>query len=179
MVGTIYADKGHADALELLVELRQRGIEAGLEVVGEGREMFVRELKELASTLGVSKRVVWSGFQKDPLPPLRHAHICLVCSRREAFGRVAVEAMSVGTPVVATAVGGLTEIIRDGETGLLYKPGEVDRLADAVESLVENHARYCPLALSGMRHVHSHFTVDLYRQKMIAAFEMVIGGQKL
>ena len=69
---------------------------------------------------------------QDGAAVMRHFDVLVVPSRQEPFGTVLAEAMAAGTPVVATRVGGLAEVVADGETGLLVEPGRPDELAAAV-----------------------------------------------
>lgn len=167
MVGTVYPNKGHEDAIRLLAALNGSGIAAHLDVVGQGQQAELERLTALAIQLGVAGQITWPGFTSEPLGWMRRAHVCLVCSRREAFGRTAAEAMSVGTPVICSDVGGLREIVQDGVTGLMYKPGDVDGLADRVRALLDNPELYARLVVNGVVHVYAHFTAGIYRQRML------------
>lgn len=69
-------------------------------------------------------------FIRDPYPAMLAADALLVCSRNEAFGRVVVDGMKLGRPVIYRASGGIPEMMRDGVTGLSYTPGSVEELAD-------------------------------------------------
>ena len=173
VAGTIYENKGFIDAVRAIALLKKQGVLVQLDVIGDGREEDVNKLKAEAETLGVGLNVVWHGFVEQPLPLIAASHICLVCSRQEAFGRVAVEAMSMGTPVVSTAVGGLLEIITDGETGLFYSPGDVESLANQILKLIHEPKLYVQIQKQGMTHVYEHFTAQRYQQHMKSIFEQV------
>ena len=86
-------------------------------IVGDGRDR--EELVALAGSLGIADRVIFEAFNPEIRPMIRACDIVLVPSRKEGFGLVAVNAMALHRPVVATNVGGLPEIVKDGETGLL------------------------------------------------------------
>jgi glycosyltransferase involved in cell wall biosynthesis len=72
---------------------------------------------------------------------MRHLDVLVAPSRQEPFGTVLAEAMAAGTPVVATAVGGLAEVVADGETGRLVAPGDPEALATAVLEVLRHRAR--------------------------------------
>ena len=95
----------------------------------------------------------------------------------EGFGMVALEAMERGRPVIASAVGGLPEIVQDGRSGLLVPPSDVGQLADAIRALAPNHARTAAFGDSGRARAVEEFsqerctarTVELYRAALDAA----------
>jgi glycosyltransferase involved in cell wall biosynthesis len=76
--------------------------------------------------------VVRLGWRDDAPSLMRHLDVLVLPSRQEPFGTVLVEAMAVGTPVVASRVGGLAEVVEDGVTGHLVEPGDPEALARAV-----------------------------------------------
>src|SRR5204863_7220540 len=87
---------------------------------------------EYAAEVGASTSVEHVPWVADGAAVMRHFDVLVVPSRQEPFGTVLAEAMAAGTPVVATRVGGLAEVVADGETGLLVEPGRPDELAAAV-----------------------------------------------
>ena len=95
-------------------------------------------LRRRAGELGLDGRVRFLGAQprRKVFELLRAADAAVLPSSWENFPHMLVEALAVGTPVVATAVGGVTEIVRDGENGLLVPPGDADALGDAVRKLL-------------------------------------------
>jgi glycosyltransferase involved in cell wall biosynthesis len=100
----------------------------------------------------------WSTFE-EALGFYAQATIVAVPSIwEEPFGLVAVEGMAAGRPVVASAVGGLRDIIADGETGLLVPPGDVEALAHALETLLDNPARCTAMGAAGRARVEEHYT---------------------
>ena len=101
-------------------------------LVGDGPER--RSLEALAASLSVSGRLRMAAETRDVTPHLVAADVVAVPSRNEGMGRVIVEAMALSRPVVATAVGGIPDVVTDGETGRLIAPDDVEALA---ASLVE------------------------------------------
>ena len=101
---------------------------------GEDRSYF----EKIASDLKVRKDVHFIGEVENISNWLALADVALVCSKIEAYGRVAVEAMLSKIPVVAAKSGGLNEIIVHGQTGLQYEPGNVDELVRNIKLLIEN-----------------------------------------
>lgn len=137
-----------------------------LHIVGSGEAAYEREIQALAKRLSVEKDVIFEGFRTDALEALAAADDCLVCSRREAFGRVAIEAMLVGTPVVATDSGGIPEIIEDGVSGMLYLPGDATMLAGKILELVGDPELYRNLSQNALESVYRRFTRSRYVQQI-------------
>jgi D-inositol-3-phosphate glycosyltransferase len=101
-----------------------------------------RRLEAVAGDSGLALRVRFLGAveHEDLADYYALADICVVPSRTETFGLVALEAQALGTPVVASAVGGLTEIIEDGQTGILVADREPQAFARAIASLLDDAA---------------------------------------
>ncbi|ODR93642.1 hypothetical protein AUC70_12455 [Methyloceanibacter stevinii] len=91
-------------------------------------------------------------FIHDPYPAMLAADALLVCSRNEAFGRVVVDGMKLGRPVIYTASGGIPEMMRDGVTGLSYTPGSVEELADRIEELADDPDRAARIGVAAKQH---------------------------
>ncbi|CUX58795.1 MULTISPECIES: glycosyltransferase family 4 protein [Agrobacterium] len=126
-----------------------------------GQEAYEARIREQASRLGLDGRVRFLGFRSD-VPELMAsmdavAHTSIVA---EPFGRVVVEAMMCGRPVVATRGGGVTEIIRDGETGLLVPPGDASALAAALGAILYDPALAQRLGESGREDVSDRFSLE-------------------
>jgi glycosyltransferase involved in cell wall biosynthesis len=170
IVGTICEHKGQVDALHGCAALRRRGVNAVLRVVGIGAPDAIKALQRLAVRLGIDNCVHWEGFSTQVPHIFETSDIALVCSRHEAFGRVAVEAMAAGCPVVGTAAGGLTEVIVDGETGLLYSPGDRHALVACLVRLIEDPALYIRVSHHAQAAVYQRFT----RQRYVAEIAAVI-----
>ena len=92
--------------------------------------------------------------------------ILVHCVHTEAFGRVLVEAMSAETPVVATAVGGIPEVIEDKKTGLLVDEGDVEGVGMAVLKLLKDAARRREMGRKGRTRVESHFSLEAHIEQV-------------
>jgi glycosyltransferase involved in cell wall biosynthesis len=128
---------------------RQKALEVALEAVAQvdGVELVVAgdgperpALERRAGELGLERRVRFAGplDRLGVLELFRGADAALLSSAWENFPHTVVEALAVGTPVLATAVGGVTEVVRDGENGLLVPPGDPGALADAIRRFVSD-----------------------------------------
>jgi len=134
-VGRLVARKGFDDLLRALALLPP---EVRLEVIGDGP--LSEALQAQAAELGVADRVSWPGFLPRPeiLRRLRRSDCFVLSSLHEGLGIVVQEAMYTGLPVVATDNGGQTDLVADGQTGLLVPVGEPAAIADAVRRLTDD-----------------------------------------
>jgi glycosyltransferase involved in cell wall biosynthesis len=161
VVGAITPDKGQATAVAALAELRIRGIDAELDLVGrvQDPEMAAALLGEAAAR-GLAGRVRIGGETDGIEAALDRADILLLTSRGEGTPLVLMEALARLTPVVASAVGGVPDIVADGETGLLVPPGDPVALADAIARMVAEPAHAQAMAARGRRHVEARFALE-------------------
>jgi len=126
LVGYFSASKGQHLAIEAIAIARRAGIDIELTLVGTGRP---QPLYSLSQRLGVEDLLTIHGPTRDLGPYWADAHVGLMCSQNEAFGRVTVEAMRAGLPVCGTDSGGTPEIIEPGVAGLLSPPKDAHALA--------------------------------------------------
>lgn len=136
-VGSITPAKRQEEAIAAIALLRAEGRDVELLIVGEGDPSYERSLRELVRSLGLESDVAFLGEVPTAWPILLGADAVVQCSRREAFGRVTVEGMLAGKPVVGARDAGTAELIRDGRNGWLYEPGDVDRLAGVLRDLMD------------------------------------------
>jgi glycosyltransferase involved in cell wall biosynthesis len=128
-VGALSAEKGHATLIEALPLLRREVPRAHLVVVGDGPER--RRLEALARQLRITGGVRFLGDRPTASSLICAAQVLAQPSHREALGTAVLEAMALGTPVVATATGGLVELLGEG-AGLLVPPGDPEALAESL-----------------------------------------------
>jgi glycosyltransferase involved in cell wall biosynthesis len=135
--------------------------------VGDGGKRYRAQLVQQAETLGVSRRIAFHGYAEDPLPLIRNTDVVLVCSRWEAFGRVAVEAMLAGKPVIGSARGATAEIIQDGQTGLLYQWGNIRDLTKKIQFLHDNPKESMRIGASAQQWAQDRFTQERYGREVL------------
>ena len=152
--------------------LRQRGVAATLTLIGPPTPLARRS--DAVVCLG-RLRLSCEADAKLHRDAMLMAHAMLAPSRAEAFGIAAVEAAHFGLPVIATRVGGLAEIVRDGETGLLIPhdagPAEI---ADAVERLMRDPARWRAMSAAARRLAVEEFTWRRWAERVAPVLERVI-----
>ena len=136
VLGRLSREKGFDLAIRAIKDLSQEFEDLKLLVAGSGIEE--QALRQLTEELGLQQRVKFLGpVDRQDVPALiRRASIVVVPSRKEGFGLTALEAAWMERPVIASAVGGLTEVVRHNETGLLVETEDVEALSRAIRTLV-------------------------------------------
>jgi glycosyltransferase involved in cell wall biosynthesis len=133
-VGELSARKDFATLIRAFAKLREK-LDARLVIVGKGRKRD--ELLQLAEELKIKDDVDLPGFCKNPYPYFAHADVFVLSSRWEGLGIVIVEALGLGTPVIASdCPSGPAEILQDGKIGPLFKVGDADALASELDKLL-------------------------------------------
>jgi glycosyltransferase involved in cell wall biosynthesis len=135
------------------------------------------ELELQARRLGIDRDLVWLGHVKDPAAyraVFRRATLFVFPSEWEAFGLVLLEAMAAGVPIVATAVGGVPEVLEGGRAGRLVPYGEPEALAHALRELLGSPERATELAAAGRRRV-TLFTWDRIIDEHRALYRQLVG----
>jgi glycosyltransferase involved in cell wall biosynthesis len=143
LVGRLVERKGQADLLRAVADARVAVLPVRVYLIGgtAARDAEYEDgLRRLAAELGVASRVTFLGERKDAPQLLRGMDLSVVPSRREAFGRVVVEGMHAGTPVVVYDDGALPELVRDGIDGLVVPTDDVAGLAGAIARLASDGA---------------------------------------
>jgi len=146
---------------------------AQLVLVGDGPDRSAAEW--LAHDLGIQARVHFVGKLERVNEMLPLADIMLMPSRLESFGLAALEAMACKVPCIATRVGGVPELIDDGETGLLYEVGDVDGMAMGALSLLKNRERLNAMREAGRRTAQKRFCSSLVVPQYVRYYEQVLG----
>ena len=125
-------------------------------------------MNKLAEDLGIE--TVFTGELTDPRPAYAAMDIFVLPSAQpEPFGGVVMEAMALGLPVVGTAIGGTSEQIAEGETGLLVPPADAEALAEALARLVTSDASRHAMGQAARQRVAQHFLLD----RMVSRIEVL------
>jgi len=130
------------------------------------------QIEGLVSELHMEEDVIFTGFQADVCRFLPSVDLFVLCSQTETASYSLLEAMAMARPIVATAVGGNTEIVSDGETGLLVPVGDVESTADSIIRLLTDKKQAKRLGLAGREALETSFhakamvekTLDVYKE---------------
>lgn len=161
IVAHILPHKGYDDLVQALALLLEKLPTVKCLIVGRApRKRYLQRLLQRAERLSVRDRLIIAGFQEDVAPFLHAMDVFVLPSHTEGLPITILEAMAAGKPVVATAVGGIPEVVRDGETGFLTPPGDPGRLAEAVVRLLEAPPLAKAMGEAGRKRVESIFTLE-------------------
>jgi glycosyltransferase involved in cell wall biosynthesis len=148
--------KDHATAIRALKHVVQRRQAVKLVLVGEGPEL--RSIQEVIRHHGLEPHVRLLGLRKDVPRLLPAADLFLLSSISEGIPLTVIEAMAAGLPIVATRVGGLTEVVEEGHTGLLAAAGDENGLAEHMVRLAENPAQAAQMGGHGRARARQIFS---------------------
>lgn len=165
-VGRLAPVKGLRYLFEAMNILMNEGIKVKLEIVGEGshKPQLVKE----AERLGIVDQIHFHGqipFGLELFKIYREADIFVLPSLSEGIPKTLIEAMASGVPIVATKVGGIPDVIRDGQTGLLIKPRYSKEIAGGIERIINNQDLRQKIIKNGYRFVKEH-TIEKQAQFM-------------
>jgi glycosyltransferase involved in cell wall biosynthesis len=173
IVGRLIPIKGHDVLLRALVAVRSELPQVTLRIAGDGP--LELELRSKVNELGLEEAVTFLGRVAPVAPAFEDAQVVVVPSFGEGFGMVALEAMERGRPVVASAVGGLPEIVEDGRSGLLVPAGDVDALAAAILELVRDPDRAGAMGAAGRARALAAFSQDRCTERIEALYRTALG----
>lgn len=165
--------------IEAFAQLRQRGRGARLLLVGDGVAMS--ECRQLVQSLGIADRVTFAGEQADVRPMLQEMDVFVLPSRIEAMPVALLEAMALEKAVIASAVGGIPEIVEDGVSGLLTRKGEVAELTNALARLQGDGELRQRLASAARRRVEEKFSLEQMMRQYANLYRRLAsehGGEK-
>lgn len=169
-VGRFEEVKGPDLAVEILHHVLRRHPGSKALMVGDGE--MKASLRQRVRDLGLEGRILFPGWRED-IPHLMAAmDVFLLSSRNEGQGRVLVEAMAVGLPVVAMRSGGVSEVVVQGETGLLVEPGDIPAASETLLTLLEDPVQRETLGKHGQERALERYSVD----EMIRRLEILYSG---
>lgn len=171
IVGRIAPGKRQEDAIRATALLAGRGLNIHLSIVGNQRTSYGAFLKELVQQLQVENRITFVDFTPDPHSLVVASDVALMCSRGEAFGRVTVEAMKLGKPVIGAASAGTIELIQDGVNGLLYELGDAEGLSRCIETLYRDRELLERLGETARQWACAQFTPERYIADLLDVLE--------
>lgn len=141
MLGQIAPSKNHKDAILALALCKKNGMRFHLSIVGKcDLPKYKNELFKLIAELNLNSVISICDHIGNVTEIIQECHALLLCSRMEAFGRVTVEAIKCGVPVIAANSGGSIEIIEVGENGYLYEPNNIEDLSEKIELLKNTYS---------------------------------------
>lgn len=176
-VGRVVETKGLSDLFDAMGPLVERWPDLTLTVVGDGPDRAA--LAQQAQRSGLAQQVEFTGTkaQGDVTGLLAAADVFVLPSYAEGVPVVVMEALGAGVPVVATFVGGITELVEDDVTGYLVRPTDADHLADRIARLVEDPALRTRLGQAGRSKVEAEFDSRIEARRLATLFVNTAAGR--
>jgi len=142
--------------------------------VGSGEEQFLAACRSDVAAAGLESRFSWPGFVSDTEQLYADLHLLIHAGVHEAFGRVLIEAMSRGIPVIGVRSGGVPEVVEDGVTGIVVPPDDAQALADAAVSLLSDRERYRAMSLRCRQQAAERFSPEAHVQQVSAVYRQLL-----
>jgi len=139
-----------------------------------GSYEYSERIRRLAGESGLSEHLILAGFHSDVAAIMNSLDILVHPSEMEGFGRVAVEAMAAGCPVIGSNGGGIAESVVDGETGILVKANDVDAFAEACEQLIDNPDRRRQMGAAGRQRAGNCFSTEEHIRQVTEIYDEVV-----
>ena len=171
-IGALTAEKDHITLLHAARQLQAKNGRVRVVIIGDGP--LEADLLQLRDELGLDQAVQFTGFIPEAETLLGAFDAFVLCSRAEGLGSIILDAFAAGVPVVATAVGGIPELVSDEATGLLIQVGDAAGLASALERLLSDSALRSRLTSAARALVEREFTVQRMAQRYVTLYEQLI-----
>ena len=148
--------------------------QATLTIIGTGEH--IGKYKAMCDDFGIQDHVRFLGFvDHDKLPAcFSNADLFVLPSRSESMPVAVAEAMASALPVVSTTVGGIPELVKDGETGILVPPEDPAKLAEAINSLLDDPQRMREMGAQGRERVRQHFTWEVVAERVLGFYREIL-----
>lgn len=175
-VGRLERSKGLRYLISAFARVRSDFSDASLAIVGSGNDEYLSELKLVARSAGVADHVIFTGRISQDLIPHAYAASSLVAlpSLMEGFGITLLESMASSRPCVATRVGAIPEIIRNGETGILVRPADSEDLGGKMAALLSDPSLGTAMGKKGLEIVKKEYSVERMTTDTIEVYRRVL-----
>lgn len=183
IIGRLSPIKGHTYFLRAVSKVIKLIPRLKVLIVGDAppeKSRYKQELEDLVRRLGLSRYVEFLGRRND-IPEIlsRMDVLVLATTTQEGFGRVIIEAFAAGVPAVATSVGGVTEIIRDGDNGLLVPPEDSQAMSEAIIKLLKDRRLSRELAQKARKDAEEKYTLDKMVDDTIKVYEEALETKRI
>ena len=173
-LGRLEPGKGYDCLIRAMPALLEQVSNAALVIAGHDPWSYGQTLQALIARLGLNGHVHLVGFQADVASFLAALDVFAFASRSEGFGQVLIEAMAAGKPVVVSKIPPLTEIVADGETGLLVEPNRPEAFARTITWLLSHPEKAKQMARQGRERVRTYYSIERETVETVALYKKVI-----
>lgn len=177
IIGILHPKKNQMVALQAFAKIVEEYPKARLLIVGKGQRLYEKQLRNFAEKHKLGDQVVFAGYMAEPEEAFRESDVVLMCSQLEAMGRVTVEAMAYGRPVIGFNSGGTPELITQGEDGFLYDGGP-EELASCMRYFLRHQGDIRVMGRKGYEKAKTRFNEERYVSKMYKVFQEVVKEHK-
>ena len=172
VVGRLVPIKGHKYLVSAAKRIIKEFRNTVFVFVGDG--YLSSRLERQAESLGVRKNIIFTGWRKDAVEILDLFDILVLPSLNEGMGKVLVEGMALGKPIIASNVGGIIDLVRNGENGILVPPGDSDALGEAILQLLKDKNLSEKLGKNGKAMVYPEFDASVMVKQIEDLYESLL-----
>jgi len=176
-MGRLHRQKGYDYFIRAIARVKREVPRVKVLIAGEGEEE--NNLKNLVRSLDLTKEIIFTGLSLDVGKILSFTGLFVLPSLWEGMPNAVLEAMSAAKPVVATHVGGVPELVADGETGILVPPEDTEALARAIVDLLQDPPRGRSMGEAGRERVQAHFSMTAMVTKTDYLYQELLKAKKL
>ncbi len=172
VIGRLVPIKGHKYLISAAKRIVREFHNTVFVFVGDG--YLNASLERQAESIGVRKNIIFTGWRKDAAEILDLFDILVVPSLNEGMGKVLVEGMALGKPIVASSVGGIIDLVKNGENGILVPPSDSDALGNAILQLIKNKNLAEELGKNGKAKIYPEFDASVMVKEIDDLYESLL-----
>ncbi len=171
-MGRLSSEKGLIHLFAACAQLLRNGVPLRVLIVGDGPQR--NELEKLSLELGLGNRVLFAGFQEDIAEWIPCMDVFILPSLTEGTPMSLLEAMAYGVPTIASAVGGVPQVIKHGETGILVSPGKAEEISNAILALLGDPATRQKLAKNALILARARYSVEQWITRIETEYQTLV-----
>lgn len=175
-VGRLVEIKGHRYLLDAARLVLNKMPNTTFLLIGDG--YLMTELISHASAMGIENKVIFAGWRSDVPQLINTFDIFVLSSLNEGMGRVLVEAMAMGKPIVASDIGGIPDLVKDGANGILFPPRDVDAMAEAILKLLLDRELRRKMGNEGKKLAYPAYDTSVMVRKIEGLYEKLLRGER-
>lgn len=173
-VGVIAPIKNQEELIKAAYIIKNKKINFLIQFIGSGEKTYIEYLHKLIKLYQLEHEIIFCGRLDNVNPFYQNADIAVICSKSESFGRITIEAQLSGCLVIGSNTGATPELIKDKETGFLYKYGNSEDLAEKIIYVAENSKISQDIALNGQRQAYNLYSKERNAEEIIKLYQEIL-----
>ena len=175
LIGRIIPERGHLFALKVMRNLKNRGHDFKLFIIGDyrGFENYFEEIVVEIDNLDLKDNVVFTGFVDNPYQYIKNMNILFMPYSIEPFGRTLLESWQLKTPVILSDVGYIRDLVRHNRNGMIFRVDDIESCMDCFEGMFDNRKLMENIVESGYQTYHEKYTPKNYSVKIEALYDSI------